>query len=74
MVGGLILSTVALFSFFSIPVSLLKGSLPLQTIVNTCWCFHLFIKACTKGSVVNSCLANPDNEAVSHPVTSSTKL
>ena len=74
MVGGLILSTVALFSFISIPVSLLKGSLPLQTIVNTCWCFHLFIKACTKGSVVNSCLANPDNEAVSHPVTSSTKL
>ena len=46
----------------------------LQTIVNTCRCFHLFFKACTRGYVVNSCLANPDNEAVSHPATSSTNL
>ena len=68
-----ILSTVALFVFcFSIPVSLLNGSLPLQTIVSTCWYFHLFFKACTKGYVVNSYLANPDNEAVSHSATSST--
>ena len=67
------LSTVALFVFcFSIPVSLLKGSLPLQTIVNKCWCFHLFFKVCTKGYVVNSYLANPDNEAVSYSATSST--
>ena len=46
----------------------------LQTIVNICWCFHLFFKACTRGYVVNSCLANPDNEAVSYPATSSTNL
>ena len=51
--------------FFSIPASLLMGSLPLQTIVNTWQHFHLF-KACTKHYVVNSCLANTDNEAVSH--------
>ena len=42
------------------------GSLPLQTIVNTWQHFHLFFKACTKRYVVNPCLANPDNEAVSH--------
>ena len=35
-------------------------------------CFLLFFKACTKGCVVNSCLANPDNEAVSHSATCST--
>jgi len=35
----------------------------------------LFIfKACTKEYVVNSCLANPDNEAVSHSATCSTNL
>ena len=31
-------------------------------------------KAYTKGYVVNSCLANPDNEAVSHSATCSTNL
>ena len=40
------------------------GSIPLQTKANTWQHFHLFLKACTKGYVVNSCLANPDNEAV----------
>ena len=35
----------------------------------------LFIfKACTKRYVVNSCLANPDNESVSHSATWSTNL
>ena len=37
-------------------------------------CFHLSFKACTKGYVVNSCLANPDNEAVSHSATCSTNF
>ena len=59
---------------FSIPLSLLMGSLPLQTIVNTWQCFHLFLKACTKGYVVNSCLAPPLNPAVSHSATCSTNL
>ena len=48
---------------------MLMGSLSLQTIVNTWQCF---LKACTKGYVVNSCLVPPlntDNEAVSHSAT-----
>ena len=48
------------------------GSLPLQTIANTWQHFHLFFKDCTKEYLVNSCLANPDNEAVSHSATCST--
>jgi len=34
----------------------------------------LFFKACTKGYVVNTYLANSDNEAVSHSATCSTNL
>ena len=41
---------------------------------NTWQHFHLFYKACTKGYAANSCLANPDNEAVSHSITCSTNL
>ena len=36
-------------------------SLPLQTRVKMWQRFHLFFKACTKGYVVNSCLAPPLN-------------
>ena len=52
-------------------------SLPLQTIVNTWQCFHLFFNSSSKGYVVNSCLApplNPDNEAVSHTAICSTNF
>ena len=40
-------STFLSLFFFSIPMSLLMDSLPLQTIVNTWQHFHLFFKACT---------------------------
>ena len=72
------LSMVALFFsssffFFSIPVSLFMGSLPMQTIVNKWQRFNLFFKACTK-DYVNSCLASPDNKLVSHSTICNTNL
>ena len=37
-------------------------------------CFVSQAKACTKRYVVNSCLANPDNEAVIHSATCTTNF
>ena len=53
------------------------GSLSLQTIVNTWQHFHLFSKACTKGYIVNSCLApplNPDERIISNKLWPSSEL
>ena len=54
-----------------------NNSLPLQTRVNTLQHFHLFLnflRLVLKGCVVNSCLANPDNEQWAIQQTAATNL
>ena len=62
---------LALF-FFSLSLYPCITAYGLPSLVdNSKYVAALLFKACTKEYVVNSCLANPDNEAVSHSATCS---